>query len=159
MLKDHDRPFTVVVHHEGSQNGNSRQEYGGRSWSRGHRAVLLLAGSPIWLSLLSCRAQDHRLRGGTSHRVGSPFPSSLVSKMSPSLAYRPVLREPLPHWGSLLTDDSGFCQVDKKINKNPHICCSLVLLSVTFSEIEARQPKIQVSFSVSPVIFALSTIK
>ena len=80
------------------------QNPGGRSWCRGHRAVLLKG----LLTLLCYRTQDHQTRDGTLLCGLGPPPLITVEKMSYSwISWKHFL-----NGGSFLPDDSNLCQID-----------------------------------------------
>lgn len=104
-------PFTVAVHHKGSQGRNLRHKWRQRSW---RNAAYWLA-IPGLLSLLSFVTQDHEPVVALP-RVGWALPyRSLIKKTHYRLAYRQSGR----YFFQLcfFPDDSSLCQADKKTSQ------------------------------------------
>lgn len=79
-----------------------RNSNGTRTWKQ-----KLLTGL---LNLFSYSAQN---QSATQNELGPP--SSLIKKMPYQLAYNQTLQRHFLIWGSLLSDDYSFCQVDIKV--------------------------------------------
>lgn len=88
------------------------------------------------LAQLSYTIQDHMPRVGISYSKLGLTHQSLIKKMLPQTSHRPIGFSHILYWGSLFSDNFGWCQVDTKPTRT---VCVIPDLSFNFYIIKLRK--------------------